>query len=73
MKKFLATAGAIAVLALTSAPAQAASPTTQATATAKIYKPLSKLRVHAVLSLSEDTCGPPEWAARAVVLSFACA
>jgi Mat/Ecp fimbriae major subunit len=41
MKKFLATAGAVAVLALTSTPAAAVSPATQATATAKIYKPLT--------------------------------
>ncbi len=41
MKKILATAGAIAVLALTNAPAQAATPTQQATATARIYQPLS--------------------------------
>jgi hypothetical protein len=41
MKKFLATAGAVAVLALTSAPAQAAAPSAQASATAKIYKPLT--------------------------------
>ena len=45
MKKFLATAGTIALLALTSAPAIAATPTTQATATAKIYTPLSISRV----------------------------
>jgi hypothetical protein len=42
MTKFLATAGAIAVLALTSTPAGAAtSPSAQAAATAKIYKPLT--------------------------------
>jgi hypothetical protein len=41
MKKFLATAGAIAVLALTSTPAAAVSPATQATATAKVFKPLT--------------------------------
>ena len=41
MNKFLATAGAIAVLALTSTPAVAASPSAQANATAKIYKPLT--------------------------------
>ena len=41
MKKILATAGAIAVLALTASPAQAATPTQQATATARIYTPLS--------------------------------
>jgi hypothetical protein len=40
MKKYLATAGALAALALTSTPAAAVSPTTQATANAKIYKPL---------------------------------
>lgn len=40
MKKFLATAGALATLALTSTPAAAVSPTQQATANAKIYKPL---------------------------------
>lgn len=39
MKKILATAGAIAALALTSAPAQAA-PQAQANATARIYRPL---------------------------------
>ena len=41
MNKLLATAGAIAVLALTSTPALAVSPATQATATAKIFKPLT--------------------------------
>jgi Mat/Ecp fimbriae major subunit len=41
MKKFLATAGAIAVLAMTSAPAEAVTPSAQAAATAKIYKPLT--------------------------------
>jgi hypothetical protein len=41
MNKFLATAGAIAALALTSSPAAAVSPATQATATAKVFKPLS--------------------------------
>jgi hypothetical protein len=41
MKKLLATAGAFAVLALTSTPALAVSPATQATATAKIFKPLT--------------------------------
>ena len=40
MRKFLATAGAIAVLALTGTPAAAVTPTQQATATAKIFKPL---------------------------------
>lgn len=41
MKKFLATAGAIAALALTAVPANAASPSAQANATAKIYHPLT--------------------------------
>lgn len=41
MKKYLATAGALALLALTSAPAEAASPSTQATATARVYRPLT--------------------------------
>jgi Mat/Ecp fimbriae major subunit len=41
MTKFLAYAGAIATLALISSPAAAVSPATQATATAKIYKPLT--------------------------------
>src|SRR3954447_7684090 len=41
MKKFLGTAGAAVLLALTTTPAQAASPTTQATATAKIFRPLT--------------------------------
>lgn len=41
MNKFLATAGAIAVLALTGTPAVAATPSAQANATAKIYKPLT--------------------------------
>ena len=40
MKKILATAGALALLAMTSAPVAAASPSAQANATAKIYKPL---------------------------------
>ena len=37
MKKFFATAGAVAVLALTASPAQAAS---QASASARVYRPL---------------------------------
>ena len=41
MNKLLATAGAIAVLALTSTAAEAVTPATQATATAKIFKPLT--------------------------------
>ncbi len=41
MKTFLGTAGAAVLLALTSAPAQAASPTQQATATARVYRPLT--------------------------------
>lgn len=42
MKKLLISAGAIAALALSSAPAQAATPTNgQATATARIYTPLT--------------------------------
>lgn len=41
MKKFLGSAGAVVLLALTSAPALAASPTSQATATARVYRPLS--------------------------------
>jgi len=41
MKKVFATAGALAALAMTSTPAVAASPSAQASATAKIYKPLT--------------------------------
>ncbi len=41
MNKVLIAAGAVAALALTSAPAFAATPTTQATATARIVKPLT--------------------------------
>jgi hypothetical protein len=41
MTKLLNTAATVAVLALTAAPATAASPPTQATATAKIFKPLT--------------------------------
>lgn len=41
MKKVLIAAGAVSALALTSAPAFAATPTTQATATARIVKPLT--------------------------------
>jgi hypothetical protein len=41
MKKILANACAVAALALISAPAQAVTPTQQATAGAKIYKPLT--------------------------------
>lgn len=41
MKRLFATAGALAALAFTSAPAQAASPSTQATATARVYRPLT--------------------------------
>jgi len=41
MKNVLILAGATAALALTGAPAQAATPTTQATATARIVQPLT--------------------------------
>ncbi|MEA3068162.1 MAG: hypothetical protein QOK41_1569 [Sphingomonadales bacterium] len=41
MNKFLATAGVLAALALSGTTAEAASPSAQAGATAKIYKPLS--------------------------------
>src|SRR5436305_12726708 len=41
MKKIFATAAALSALALTSAPAQAVTPTTQATGTARIYRPLT--------------------------------
>lgn len=41
MKKSFVSAGAIAMLALISSPATAVSPATQATANAKIYKPLT--------------------------------
>jgi Mat/Ecp fimbriae major subunit len=41
MKKFFAYAGAVAALALMGSPAAAVSPATQATATAKIFKPLT--------------------------------
>jgi hypothetical protein len=41
MKKILIIAGAVSALAFTSAPAYAVSPTTQATATARIVKPLT--------------------------------
>jgi hypothetical protein len=41
MKKVLIVAGAVSALALTSTPALAVSPTTQATATARIVKPLT--------------------------------
>ena len=45
MKKFLATAGALAALALTSTPAMAVSPASQATANAKIFAPLTISKV----------------------------
>jgi hypothetical protein len=41
MNKFFATAGALAALAMTATAADAASPSAQAGATAKIYKPLT--------------------------------
>ena len=41
MKKVLIFAGAVSALALTTAPAQAATPTQQATATARIVQPLT--------------------------------
>jgi hypothetical protein len=41
MNKYFATAGAIAALVLTSTPAAAVSPATQATATAKVFRPLT--------------------------------
>jgi len=41
MRKYLATFGAAATLALCSVPAMAVSPATQATATARIFKPLT--------------------------------
>jgi hypothetical protein len=40
MKKILATAGTIAVIAISATSAQAAAPSAQASATAKIYRPL---------------------------------
>ena len=44
MNKFFGAVGALAVIALTS-PAAAVSPATQATANAKIYKPLTISKV----------------------------
>jgi len=41
MRKFLATSGAAVMLALSSTPAAAVSPLTQATATARIFRPLT--------------------------------
>lgn len=41
MKQFFASAGAVLILLALSSPAAAVSPATQATATAKIYKPLT--------------------------------
>jgi hypothetical protein len=61
MKTIFATAGAIAMLALTSAPAHAATPTQQATATARIYQPLSISHVEdldfGVIVLNNTTFG----------------
>src|SRR5260221_11854335 len=45
MNKSIATAGALLSLALSASPAAAVSPATQATANAKIYKPLTIAKV----------------------------
>jgi hypothetical protein len=71
MKKVLANACAVAALALISAPAQAVSPTQQATASAKIYKPLT---ISFVQNLDFGTivlAGSGAWAGEVVSMSQA--
>jgi hypothetical protein len=69
MKKILASACAVAALALISAPAQAVSPATQAGASAKIYKPLT---ISLVQSLDFGTivlAGSGSWSGEVVSMS----
>src|SRR5206468_12027706 len=71
MKKFIAIGGAIAALALTSAPAQAVTPTTQATATARIYRPLT---ISFVQNLDFGTlvlAGSGSWSGQVISMSQA--
>lgn len=71
MSKFLTRAGAAAALALTSAPAFAVSPATQATASAKIFKPLT---ISFVQNLDFGTIvlsGAGSWSGQVVSMSQA--
>jgi hypothetical protein len=71
MNKFLATAAALAALALGTAPAEAVTPTQQATATAKIYRPLT---ISFVQNLDFGTIvlsGAGAWAGEVVSMSQA--
>jgi hypothetical protein len=71
MKKSLGIAGAIVLLALTTSPAQAASPATQATATAKIFRPLTIAFVQNLDFGTIVLSGAGAWAGEVVDLSAA--
>lgn len=71
MKKILANACAVAALALISAPANAVAPAAQATASAKIYRPLT---ISLVQNLDFGTivlAGPGAWSGEVVSMSQA--
>lgn len=70
MNKFIGTAGALALIALASSPAAAVSPLTQATANAKIYKPLSISKVQN-LDFGVIVLGSGAWAGEVVSISQA--
>jgi Mat/Ecp fimbriae major subunit len=68
MNKFLGTAGAVVLLALTSSPAQAVSPSTQATATARVYSPLT-IAFGQNLDFGTVVLGSGTWSGEVVNLS----
>jgi len=70
MKAMLATTGAAALLALLSTPAAAVSPATQASATAKIFRPLTISLVQN-LDFGTVVLGTGSWAGEVVSLSQA--
>jgi Mat/Ecp fimbriae major subunit len=71
MKKLLAGAGAIALLAMISAPAQAVSPASQATASAKIYRPLTIALVQNLDFGTVVLAGSGSWSGEVVSMSQA--
>jgi hypothetical protein len=70
MNKSIASAAAILVLALAASPAAAVSPLTQATANAKIYKPLTISKVQN-LDFGVIVLGSGAWAGEVVSISQA--
>lgn len=70
MHKLFLSAAAIAMLALASTPAGAVSPASQATANAKIYKPLTISKVQN-LDFGVIVLGPGSWSGEVVNLSQA--